>query len=96
MPATSETRAAERQILLVGPYSVLGTGVVDAVAEDLGPASGLLSWVDALSRRVISTQFLPQVAEANSLTVAAHQFSATFHARFYVGFYSPLAINYIR
>src|SRR6202048_5067437 len=34
MPATSETRAAERQILLVGPYGVLGTGVVDAVAEN--------------------------------------------------------------
>src|SRR3984893_18072152 len=33
MPATSETRAAERQILLVGPYGVLGTGVVGAVAE---------------------------------------------------------------
>jgi hypothetical protein len=34
MPATSETRAAGRQILLVGPYGVLGTGVVDAVAEN--------------------------------------------------------------
>src|SRR6267378_909714 len=33
MPATSETRVAERQILLVGPYGVLGTGVIDAVAE---------------------------------------------------------------
>src|SRR5260221_4779958 len=32
MPATSETRTAERQILLVGPYGVLGTGVVDGVA----------------------------------------------------------------
>jgi hypothetical protein len=32
--ATSETRAAERQILIVAPYGVLGTGVVDAVAED--------------------------------------------------------------
>src|ERR1700738_3712410 len=34
MSATSETRAAERQILIVGPYGVLGTGVVDAVAEN--------------------------------------------------------------
>jgi hypothetical protein len=32
--ATSETRTAERQILIVGPYGVLGTGVVDAVAEN--------------------------------------------------------------
>ena len=34
MLATSETRAAERQILIVGPYGVLGTGVIDAVAEN--------------------------------------------------------------
>jgi hypothetical protein len=34
MSATSETRVAERQILLVGPYGVLGTGVIDAVAEN--------------------------------------------------------------
>src|SRR5258708_31687173 len=34
MPATSETRTADRQLLLVGPYGVLGTGVVDAVAEN--------------------------------------------------------------
>ena len=34
MPAASEIRAAERQILLVGPYGVLGTGVIDAVAEN--------------------------------------------------------------
>jgi len=32
MSATSETPATERQILLVGPYGVLGTGVIDAVA----------------------------------------------------------------
>jgi hypothetical protein len=32
MSATSEARVAERQILLVGPYGVLGTGVIDAVA----------------------------------------------------------------
>jgi nucleoside-diphosphate-sugar epimerase len=34
MSATSETTVAERQILIVGPYGVLGTGVVDAVAEN--------------------------------------------------------------
>lgn len=35
MPAASEIRATERHILLVGPYGVLGTGVIDAVADDL-------------------------------------------------------------
>ena len=34
MSASSETPVAERQILIVGPYGVLGTGVVDAVAEN--------------------------------------------------------------
>jgi len=34
MSATSETHVTERQILLVGPYGVLGTGVIDAVAEN--------------------------------------------------------------
>src|SRR6202163_4471479 len=34
MSVRSETSAKERQILLVGPYGVLGTGVVDAVAEN--------------------------------------------------------------
>jgi nucleoside-diphosphate-sugar epimerase len=34
MSVSSETSAKERQILLVGPYGVLGTGVVDAVAEN--------------------------------------------------------------
>ncbi len=34
MPASSETPVAERQILIVGPYGVLGTGVIDAVAEN--------------------------------------------------------------
>src|SRR5271156_3488400 len=34
MSVTSEARLAERQILIVGPYGVLGTGVVDAVAEN--------------------------------------------------------------
>ena len=33
MSATSETPVAERQILIVGPYGVLGTGVVDAIAD---------------------------------------------------------------
>ncbi len=33
MSATAETHVAQRQILLVGPCGVLGTGVVDAVAE---------------------------------------------------------------
>src|SRR5258705_8985236 len=32
-PDNSETAAMQRQILLVGPYGVLGTGVIDAVAE---------------------------------------------------------------
>jgi nucleoside-diphosphate-sugar epimerase len=34
MSATSETLVTERQILLVGPYGVLGTGVIDAVAKN--------------------------------------------------------------
>ena len=34
MPAASETPVTEPQILLVGPYGVLGTGVIDAVAEN--------------------------------------------------------------
>src|SRR6266853_1782214 len=34
MSVTSGARVAERQILIVGPYGVLGTGVVDAVAEN--------------------------------------------------------------
>src|ERR1700688_171376 len=34
MSVTAETHVAQRQILLVGPYGVLGTGVVDAVAEN--------------------------------------------------------------
>jgi nucleoside-diphosphate-sugar epimerase len=34
MSATSETPVVERQILIVGPYGVLGTGVVDAAAEN--------------------------------------------------------------
>jgi hypothetical protein len=34
MSATSETRFTQRHILLVGPYGVLGTGVIDAVAEN--------------------------------------------------------------
>jgi len=33
MSVSSETSAKERQILLVGPYGVLGTGVIDAIAE---------------------------------------------------------------
>jgi nucleoside-diphosphate-sugar epimerase len=33
MSTTNETPALQRQILLVGPFGVLGTGVVDAVAE---------------------------------------------------------------
>ncbi len=34
MSGTSETSVTERHILLVGPYGVLGTGVIDAVAEN--------------------------------------------------------------
>jgi nucleoside-diphosphate-sugar epimerase len=34
MSAVSEIPVAERQILIAGPYGVLGTGVVDAVAEN--------------------------------------------------------------
>jgi nucleoside-diphosphate-sugar epimerase len=34
MSATSESPVTERQILLVGPYGVLGTGVIDAVAKN--------------------------------------------------------------
>ena len=34
MSTTSETAALQRQILLVGPYGVLGTGVIDAVANN--------------------------------------------------------------
>ena len=34
MSATSETGFTQRHILLVGPYGVLGTGVIDAVAAN--------------------------------------------------------------
>jgi nucleoside-diphosphate-sugar epimerase len=34
MSAGTETQVAQRQILLVGPYGVLGTGVIDAGAEN--------------------------------------------------------------
>src|SRR5260370_35142868 len=34
MSASLEAQVAQRQILLVGPYGVLGTGVIDAVAEN--------------------------------------------------------------
>jgi hypothetical protein len=41
MPAASETPVTERQILLLGPYGVLGTGVIDAVAEN--PKWGIIT-----------------------------------------------------
>ena len=41
MSATSEVRVAERQVLIVGPYGVLGTGIVDAVAEN--PRWGIIT-----------------------------------------------------
>jgi nucleoside-diphosphate-sugar epimerase len=34
MPPTSKGSASDREILLVGPYGVLGTGVIDAVAAN--------------------------------------------------------------
>src|ERR1700675_3312897 len=34
MTARSKTSASDREILLVGPYGVLGTGVIDAVAAN--------------------------------------------------------------
>jgi hypothetical protein len=34
MFATSQSPVTERQILIVGPYGVLGTGVIDAVEEN--------------------------------------------------------------
>src|SRR5271170_3543545 len=34
MSVSSETSVTKRQILIVGPYGVLGTGVVDAVEEN--------------------------------------------------------------
>jgi hypothetical protein len=34
MAAAFATPAAQRQILLVGPYGVLGTGVIDAVGRE--------------------------------------------------------------
>jgi hypothetical protein len=39
--ATAETPATERQILLLGPYGVLGTGVIDDVAEN--PKWGIIT-----------------------------------------------------
>jgi nucleoside-diphosphate-sugar epimerase len=41
MPVASETPVTERQILLLGPYGVLGTGVIDAVAEN--PKFGIIT-----------------------------------------------------
>jgi hypothetical protein len=37
MSATNETPVMQRQILLVGPYGVLGTGVIDALAASNVP-----------------------------------------------------------
>jgi hypothetical protein len=34
MTATPKGSASDREILLVGPYGVLGTGVIDAVAAN--------------------------------------------------------------
>jgi len=51
MPTVSETRIAERQILLVGPYGVLGTGVVDALVEN--PKWGITT----AARRAVPTQY---------------------------------------
>jgi hypothetical protein len=34
MTATSKESASDPEILLVGPYGVLGTGVIDAVAAN--------------------------------------------------------------
>ena len=34
MTTTSKESASDREILLVGPYGVLGTGVIDAVAAN--------------------------------------------------------------
>jgi hypothetical protein len=34
MARTSKESASDREILLVGPYGVLGTGVIDAVAAN--------------------------------------------------------------
>ena len=34
MTATPKESASDREILLVGPYGVLGTGVIDAVAAN--------------------------------------------------------------
>jgi hypothetical protein len=34
MSATSQSPVTERQILIAGPYGVLGTGVIDAVEEN--------------------------------------------------------------
>ena len=45
MSAISETPVAERQILLVGPYGVLGTGVIDAVTDN--PKWGITFWHSA-------------------------------------------------
>ena len=39
MTATLKESASDREILLVGPYGVLGTGVIDAVAAN--PAWGV-------------------------------------------------------
>ena len=55
MSASTETQVAQRQILLVGPYGVLGTGVVDAVAEN--PKWGITT----AARRLVPT-YRAQVA----------------------------------
>ena len=48
MSTTSETAALQRQILLVGPYGVLGTGISDAVAEhNQDPPGGFADCIDS-------------------------------------------------
>jgi hypothetical protein len=61
MSGTSETSLTERRILLVGPYGVLGTGVIDAAAEN--PKWGITT----AARRPPPTYRVPAVAARRSM-----------------------------
>ena len=55
MTATSKDSASDREILLVGPYGVLGTGVIDAVAAN--PAWRVITSVSKRSGRTAMANF---------------------------------------
>jgi hypothetical protein len=61
MTKVSEPIPPKREILVVGPYGVLGTGVLDAAAAD--PACGSQQQLDGRHRPIV---LLPQIVTSLS------------------------------